>query len=185
MRQNRCVWTQKGKHGLDCLNSMMSPVIITMSFVCHLKQEEHHYPFAFSYVLRESHHLLKLKHHLDDVLVKACCWVATIHALVSGERCSCLTHTEWDPKPEENLCDGTKKKKNPKMVTSASFWTHSSLLVLTEVQHCNTVVSVIHSQQWKSNTNRCLVTGISLVWSTKALMHIWRLPMFPMNVSAH
>lgn len=165
---------------------MMSPVIITVSFVCRLKQEEHYYLFAFSYVLRESHHLLKLMHHLDDVLVKACCSVATIHGLVSGKQRSCLTHTKWDPKPEENLCDGRNKtKQNPKMVTTASLWTRSSLLVLTKVQLCNTVVSVIHSQQRKSNTNRCLVTGISLVWSRKALMHIWWLPMFPMNVSTY
>lgn len=86
---------------------------------------------------------------------------------------------------QRKTCVTEEIKQNPKMVTSASLWTRSSLLVLTKVQLCNTVVSVIHSQQRKSNTNRCLVTGISLVWSTKALMHIWRLPMFPMNVSTY
>lgn len=97
--------TWKEKQHFNGTYSMTSPVVITVGFACDLKQEDHYYPFAFWYVLGASCHHLRLMLHLDDMLVKACCWVPAIHAWVSRERRSCLTHMEWDPEPEDNLCE--------------------------------------------------------------------------------
>lgn len=143
----------------------MSPVVIIVGFACDLKQEEHYHPFTFCYVLGASCHHLKLMLHLNDMLVKACCWILAIHAWVSRERRSSLTHMEWDPKPEVNLW---KKKK-------ILFGDLCQFKEQGQAVHCScslkydneTVVSVIHSREHKSNTNRSLVTRICGVWSQK------------------